>query len=79
MYQKGELKVVVPPCAEALADQDGFCFSDEHAHDVYDSNGLKSNPVGTVFLPHSCDSWVIGGKKEIQDLVDDLLAALSKT
>ena len=26
-----------------------------------------------IYLPHSCDEWVIGGKKEAQDLVDDLI------
>ena len=29
-------------------------------------------------LPHSCDQWVIGGKQEIQWLIEDLQEALKK-
>lgn len=75
MYRKGELKITVPPCEEAAADPDGTCFSDEHAHTIF---GDPKAPVGTAFLPHSCDEWVIGGKEQIQELIDDLLAVLDK-
>lgn len=33
---------------------------------------------GTVFLSHSCDEWVIGGKAEVQQLVSDLREILEK-
>ena len=31
-----------------------------------------------AWLPHSCDHWIVGGKQEIQWLIDDLKEALSK-
>ena len=31
---------------------------------------------GDVYLPHSCDEWVIGGKEQIEALIEDLNAAL---
>lgn len=76
MYRKGLLQITVPPCAEMLADPDRECYSDKHEHKIYDSCGSRENPVGTAFLPHSCDAWVIGGKEQIQELIDDLLAVL---
>lgn len=76
MYSKGELQVTVPPCDEMLADQDRECYSDKHEHQIRDARGRDENPVGTTFLPHSCDAWVIGGKTEVQELIDDLLAVL---
>lgn len=78
MYRKGELQVTVPPCAEMLADLDGECFSDKHEHSIRDARGRDENPTGTAFLPHSCDAWVIGGKEQIKDLIDDLLAVMDK-
>ena len=35
-------------------------------------------PKGTVFLPHSCGEWVIGGSREVLQLVEDLLEILLK-
>lgn len=78
MYRKGELKITVPPCAEMLADPDKECFSDKHEHQIRDARGRDENPIGTAFLPHSCDAWVIGGKDQVKDLVDDLLEILVK-
>lgn len=78
MYRTGDLQVTVPPCAEMLADPDGECFSDEHAHVIRDARGSDENPTGTVSLPHSCDSWVIGGSEQVKDLIDDLTALLDK-
>lgn len=77
MYSKGLVEVTVPPCAEMLADPGGECYNDDHEHQIRDANGRDENPVGTAFLPHSCDAWVIGGKEEIQQLVDDLLQVLA--
>lgn len=75
MYRKGELCVTIPPCAEMVADSERLCYSDEHAHSIF---GDPAAPVPTAFLPHSCDEWVIGGREQIKDLVDDLLAVLDK-
>lgn len=79
MYKRGDLQATVPPCPEMLADPDGECFSGDHAHAIRDARGRDDNPVGTVFLPHSCDAWVIGGPEQVKDLIDDLLALLDKT
>lgn len=76
MYQKGDLQATVPSCAEMLADPDGECYSDDHAHAIRDARGRDDNPTGTAFLPHSCDSWVIGGPAQIKDLIDDLSVLL---
>jgi len=29
-------------------------------------------PKGTVYLPHSCDEWVVGGPDEAKALIADL-------
>ena len=31
-----------------------------------------------IYLPHSCDEWVIGNKIEAQMLIDDLLEAIKQ-
>lgn len=76
MYLKGELSAVTPRCAGA--DEHGDCDDYSHAHYIYDSTESKRTDLPVAFLPHSCDSWVIGGKKEIQDLIDDLLKILGE-
>ena len=53
----------------------------EFAAEMYDSretndDGMYLKAISAVYLPHSCDEWVIGGKKEIQDLIDDLIKIL---
>ena len=42
--------------------------------DVYDSRA-DYKEVNGVFLPHSCDCWVIGGVEEIDLLIEDLRKA----
>lgn len=32
---------------------------------------------GRLYLPHSCDSWVIGGQNSTKALIADLQAALT--
>ena len=34
--------------------------------------------VTGAYLPHSCDTWVIGGRKEIEDLIVDLTNLLNR-
>lgn len=36
----------------------------------------RSVKSGEVYLDHSCGSWIIGGKVEIQALIEDLQAVL---
>ena len=44
---------------------------------VYDSaRGDAPSPSPSVALPHSCDSWVIGGREQVQQLIADLQALL---
>lgn len=31
-----------------------------------------------IYLPHSCDEWVIGGKKEAKQLIRDLGKAIEQ-
>ena len=50
--------------------QEGACAS----HNPRDSDSLDSSPV--VYLPHSCDEWIIGGEKEVGAMIADLRAAL---
>ena len=66
MYTKGLLQTVMPPC------EDDDCWV--HPHRIYDRRAAHNDAcaVGDVFLPHSCDEWVIGGKKEIALLIADL-------
>lgn len=78
MYKRGDLQATVPPCPEMLTDPNGECFSNDHEHAIRDARGHDDNPIGTVFLPHSCDAWVIGGPDQVKDLIDDLLALLDK-
>ena len=32
--------------------------------------------VGEVFLPHSCDEWVIGRAAEVRVMIEDLMVLL---
>jgi hypothetical protein len=81
MYAKGKLQIVTPPCD--TADETGLCdYEGVHHHSVYDSSVRDDDPrrdrrAPAVFLPHSCSEWVIGGKAEIQALIEDLQAALA--
>lgn len=34
--------------------------------------GEVSMDEGTVYLPHSCDEWVIGGPDQVRMLIEDL-------
>ena len=47
----------------AMLDEDGFLTWEE---------GVRP----CVFLPHSCEEWVIGGPEQIRALIHDLEAAL---
>lgn len=74
MYEKNLLKVVVPPCE--TTDEDGYCdesWEEGHLHRIRDNrDGCDVLLAGTVYLPHSCDQWVIGGKAEVEIMIQDL-------
>ena len=36
----------------------------------------KPSKEEDIYLPHSCDEWVIGGEKEARDLIDDLMSII---
>lgn len=77
MYAPGTLKRV-ELCPKP--DTDGRCGCDEidYHTTLYDARG-DQEPVRTgVYLPHSCDEWVIGGPEQIRALIVDLEAALAK-
>lgn len=79
MYESGLLKVLDPPCD--TMDGEGDCDDWDHKHKIRDSrsgNGWYMVPDFCVYLPHSCDEWVIGGKEEVEALIRDLQAVLDK-
>ncbi len=71
MYKKGSIKIVEPVCEHYK--QEGWCIED-HKHQLYGTK--EGEPV--AYLPHSCDEWVIGGEKEILQLIEDLQEALKR-
>ncbi|MEE9354187.1 MAG: hypothetical protein V3U75_01220 [Methylococcaceae bacterium] len=81
MYKHGDLKKLDAPC-ETL-DEDGDClrsYLDGHDHAITDNRGENQRYHGVrhpaVYLPHSCDYWIIGGPEEIKQLISDLQEAL---
>ena len=85
MYQKGDLKLLDPPCNEdyEVHEEDGYtwwtmCNNYDHKHSVPDfrSKERGDHMPPCVYLPHSCDEWVIGGQEEIEALIGDLKEAL---
>lgn len=75
MYKQGDLKVTTAICTSYDAEY-GECDED-HDHTVYDSKTCKTRKHPCAFLPHSCDSWVIGGADEIKLLIKDLLVIIN--
>lgn len=70
MYKKGYLKITDIPCNEDY--EDGYCDNIDHCHRLHGSTDRAA------YLPHSCDEWLIGGKEQIKDLIEDLQEALKK-
>jgi len=70
MYKPGLLTLTTPPCGKG--------WRCEHTHEASDGRDWDNEPLplGTAFLPHSCNEWVIGGPKEMKELIADLQAAL---
>lgn len=63
MYTKGELQFITRSDTENIEGD-------------YDSRAYERVASPYVKLPHSCDSWVIGGEPQIRALLDDLHTAL---
>ena len=64
MYKHGDLKI--------HDEQDA-----EFDRTIYDARTPDNEvEVGDVFLPHSCDAWVIGGPAQVKTLIADLQAYL---
>jgi hypothetical protein len=72
MYSAGELGIAPAGCQ---LDKDGDCNIENHPHPT-DARDNYERVYGEVFLPHSCEEWVIGGPEEIRMLIRDLEEAL---
>lgn len=77
MYKKGDLKLVDPPCSSYNREEDVLmCVDPTHVHLVDDARNVEeciSAPC--VYLPHSCDEWVIGGMENVRQMIEDLQVA----
>ncbi len=56
-----------------MAYQKGEAKYEEERDTIY-GNKIKAN----IYLPHSCDEWVIGGKEEVLQLIEDLHEIISE-
>lgn len=46
-------------------------------YSLYDARGEKQKlPEGTIYLPHSCQEWVIGGVEQVEQMIEDLQSIL---
>ena len=85
MYQKGDLKLLDPPCDNKYYEEwerDGFsgrsCENYDHKHSIGDYREYKQKAdciPPCAYLPHSCDEWVIGGEEQAKNLIIDLCFA----
>ncbi len=78
MYKTGDLTIISKPCP-SYDMEDGFCSDHDYGeHTVADSRRREIALGPAVYLPHSCDSWVIGGPEQIRTMIDDLQKVLIK-
>ena len=70
------IEFTVPPCDTWDGEYCDLEF--DHKHTIRDSEELLVFGVGTVYLPHSCNEWVIGGAKQVKELISDLQSILEK-
>ena len=73
MYEKGQLEITERCSGETEHYGNSHLHASTHYH-VYGHFAVFPYPV--VYLPHSCDEWIIGGPEQIQALIDDLTAVL---
>ena len=62
MYKSGELTI------HKAGD---YLYPDSRGDDP-----MADVPIGTAYLPHSCDEWIIGGREQVEMLIADLQAIL---
>jgi hypothetical protein len=82
-YKKGELRYR-KPCPFPTKDEchanvwkvPGVAGDYDAIEDYYQHD--HENPGNDVWLPHSCDEWIIGDNDEIIDLIADLRKALGR-
>lgn len=86
MYQKGDLKLLDPPCNDEhykewkdtrYGHSGRSCENYDHKHSVGDDRSFNQKAdciPPCAYLPHSCDEWVIGDVEQVQALIDDLTA-----
>ena len=79
MYKEGDLKLVDPLPCDTFEKEYDCCDEPDHVHSLDDwrGDGLRIYS-SCVFLPHSCDRWIIGGADNIKLLIKDLQEALKK-
>jgi hypothetical protein len=65
MYNKGDATT-----GDFWSDSKWYDESDEEVHPYEGKQVIR--------LPHSCDSWVIGGEKEARQMIADLEEAIKK-
>lgn len=75
MYKPGDLETLDPACPDSVGNCDAWPEYG-HQHMVNDSRGDGPAFYPCVYLPHSCQEWVIGGPEQIKALIYDLTAAL---
>lgn len=75
MYNKGDLQITDPPCPDSVGDCKAWPEYG-HEHMVYDQRSYEYLYHPSVYLPHSCNEWVIGGAENIKAMIEDLTAAL---
>lgn len=75
-YKPGQVTIYDPSICPNK-DEYGWCDCKTDFHEVGPYDILRDYPdQKAVFLPHSCDQWIIGGKDEIKAMIADLQAAL---
>lgn len=76
MYKPGDAKLNLP-CPKP--DEFGSCDCGTYEHEyVSDARSGDAGCGMVAYLPHSCDSWVIGGKEQITQMIFDLSAIYVK-
>lgn len=80
MYTKGTVRLVDQLCETY---DDGYCDDYEHVHSIEDARRERvfdsiEYKYPCVYLPHSCDQWVIGGAKQVKEMIEDLQEILKQ-
>ncbi len=71
-YKQGDVQVWLPG-DEPTWEQPS---TDAREDNGYDDEGAPKPPC--VYLPHSCDEWVVGGPDNVRAMIADLQAALER-